>query len=300
VALVVNPAARRGRDRDIVAFVARALGERFVVDVFAPTSASDVESEARAAALVHDAVVVAGGDGTLNRVANGLAGSATPVGVIPMGTGNDFARASGIPPSPAEAVRRVFDGHVIPVDLILVNGRVYCTVGLVGAASRSALSVAWLTAPDSGARGLMRLLGESSHRIVGLGHLLTPGTITERVAAHGESGEALFPPGPVYSVFVANTRVLGGGLVLPIDSDPSDGLMEIAIVPRTSRLRVLWAFACFAHGWHVPAGTLHVSRVARASITCSRAVPFAADGDLMCRAEHFDVSALHHALRLIA
>lgn len=300
VALVFNPAARQGRDLDIVAFVARALGERFAVDVIAPTSASDVEAEAQASALVHDAVVVAGGDGTLNRVANGLAGSTTPLGVIPMGTGNDFARGCGIPPSPADAVRRILDGRVIQVDLVRVNERVYCTVGLIGVASDSALSVARLVAPGSRARGLMGLFGEWSYRVVGFGHLLNPGAITERVTITGESGEVLHSPGPVHAVFIANTRVLGGGLVLPIDADPSDGLIEIAIVPRMPRMRLLWAFACFAQGWRVPVGTLQISRVARAAIVCTRTVPFSADGDLLCSADRFEVSVLHHALRLIA
>ena len=248
VALVFNPAGRQGRDREVVAFVAHALGERFGVDVIAPTSASDVEAEARASALVHDAVVVAGGDGTLNRVVNGLAGSTTPLGVIPMGTGNDFARGCGIPPSPADAVRRVLDGRVIPVDLVRVNERVYCTVGLIGVASDSALSVARLVAPCSRARGLMRLFGEWSYRVVGFAHLLKPGEISERVAITGESGEVLHPPGPVHAVFITNTRLHGGGLELPIETDSSDGLIEIAVVPRMSRLRLLWAFACFAQG----------------------------------------------------
>jgi len=300
VALIFNPANRQGRDREIIAFVARALGERFAVDVIAPTSAAAVEAEARASALSHDAVVVAGGDGTVNRVVNGLAGSAIPLGVIPMGTGNDFARACGIPPSPADAVRRILDGHAGAVDLVRVNERVYCTVGLIGVASEIALMVSRLTAPGSRARGLMRLRGDWSYRVVGFGHLLNPGGITERVAITGGSGEALWPSGAAHAVFIANTRILGGGLVLPIGADPSDGLIEIAIVPRMPRLRLLWAFVCFAHGWRVPAGTLQVCRVASAAIVCERTVPFSADGDLICSADRFEISVLRRALRLIA
>ena len=300
VALIFNPAARQGRDREIIAFVARALGERFAVDVIAPASAAAVEAEARASALSHEAVVVAGGDGTVNRVVNGLAGSTIPLGVIPMGTGNDFARACGVLASPAEAVRRILNGRAGPVDLVRVNERVYCTVGLIGVASESALTVARLTAPGSRARGLMRLCGEWSYRVVGFGHLLNPGRITERVTITGGSGEVLCPPGESHAVFIANTPILGGGLVLPVDADPSDGLIEIAIAPRMPRLRLLWAFVCFAHGWRVPEGTLQVFRVARAAIACERTVPFSADGDLICSADRFEISVLRRALRLIA
>jgi diacylglycerol kinase (ATP) len=300
VALVFNPAARQGRDRDTIDFVARTLRERFNVDVVAPPSASDLERAAHASALAHDAIVVAGGDGTLNRVINGAAGAEIPVGVIPMGTGNDFARACGIPASPARAVHRILDGRVTSVDLVRVNGRVYCTVGLIGVASDSALSVARLTAPGSRARGLMRLFGEWSYRAVGFAHLLKPGYITQRVSITGEAGEVLHSLGPVHAVFIANTRVLGGGLVLPIDADWSDGLIEIAIVPRMPRRRLLWAFGCFAQGRRVPAGTLQVCRVARATIGCERALPFSADGDRMCSADRFELSVFHHGLQLIA
>jgi hypothetical protein len=49
----------------------------------------------------------------------------------------------------------------------------------------------------------------------------------------------------------------------------------------------------------VPVGTLQISRVARAAVVCTRTAPFSADGDLLCSAERFEVSVLHHALRLI-
>jgi diacylglycerol kinase (ATP) len=220
--------------------------------------------------------------------------------VIPMGTGNDFARACGLPLSPADAVRRILAGRVSPVDLVRVNERVYCTVGLIGVASDSALSVARLGAPGSRVRSLMGLSGEWAYRAVGFGHLLSPGTIVERFAITGESGEVLRATGLAHAVFIANTRVLGGGLVLPIEADPSDGLIDVAVVPQMSRLRLLWAFACFAKGWRVPAGTLQTYRVSRAAIACDRTMPFSADGDLMCSAERFEVSIVRGALHLIA
>ena len=299
IALVVNPSARQGHDRDTVDAVARRLRSRFTVDVAMPSSAGDVETSVRAWSASHDAIVVAGGDGTINRAVCGLDGAATPLGVIPMGTGNDFARGCGIPASPEEAVRRVLGGRTRRVDLVRVNDRTYCTVGLIGVGAESALTVARLTRPGSPARGLMRFFGDWSYRIVGLSHLLAPRSIEEEAGVTAGSGERLHPSGPVFAIFAANTRVLGGGLVLPIDADPSDGLLDIAIVARMPRLKLLWAFLCFTRGRPVPDGTLTVHRAARAVIGCARPVPFAADGDLMCRGARFEVEALPGALHLL-
>jgi YegS/Rv2252/BmrU family lipid kinase len=300
IAFVVNPASRQGHDRNTIDAIARGLSARFAVDLVVPQSADDVERTVRASSTAHEAIVVAGGDGTIHRAVCGLDGSPAPLGVIPMGTGNDFARGCGIPMSPDAAVRRILDGRTRPLDLVRVNGRLYCTVGLIGVGSDSALTVARFTRRGSRARGLVRLLGDWSYRLAGLAHLLAPRPITEMVSVTGASGEPLHAAAPAHAVFVANTRVLGGGLVLPVDADASDGLIDIAIVPRMPRLKLLWAFLCFTKGRPVPAGTLRVFRASRATIDCTRTVPFSADGDLVCEGTRFEVSALPGALNLIA
>ena len=299
VAFVVNPAARQGHDRGAIDAVLRGLGSRYAVDLVVPQSAEDVEKTVKASSLAHDAIVVAGGDGTVHRAVCGLDGAPTPLGLIPMGTGNDFARGCGIPLSPDGAMRRVLEGRTRRLDLVRVNDRVYCTVGLIGVGSDSAVAVARLTRPGSRARGAMRLAGDWSYRLVGLAHLMAPRGISEVAGVKGASGELLHAAGPLFAIFVANTRVLGGGLVLPIDADASDGLLDIAVVARMPRLKLLWAFLCFTRGRPVPRGTLSVYRTSRAVIDCAREVPFSADGDLMCRGTRFEIEVLPGALTLV-
>jgi diacylglycerol kinase family enzyme len=252
----------------------------------------------RASSIAHDAIVVASGDGTIHRAVCGLDGAPTPLGIIPMGTGNDFARGCGIPLSPDGAMRRILNGRTRRFDLVRVNDRVYCTVGLVGVGSDSALTVARLTRPGSRARGVMRLFGDWSYRLAGLAHVLAPHGISE-ARVEGGSGELLHAVGPVFAIFAANTGILGGGLVLPLEADPSDGLLEVAVVPKMPRLRLLWAFLCFTRGRPVPRGTLLVFRTSRAVIGCARSVPFSADGDLMCRGARFEIDVLPGALTLV-
>lgn len=299
VALVVNPAARHGHDRGTIDAVTRGLGSRYRVDLVVPSSAGEVERTVRAASTAHDAIVVAGGDGTIHRAVCGLAGAPTPLGVVPMGTGNDFARGCGIPLSPGGAMRRILDGRTRRLDLVRVNDRVYCTVGLIGVASESAITVARLTRPGSRARGVMRYFGDWSYRVAGLAHLLAPHGIADVARVSGASGELLRAEGAVSAIFAANTKILGGGLVLPIDADASDGLLDIAVVAHMPRPRLLWAFLCFTRGRPVPSGTLSVYRTPRAVVDCAREVPFSADGDLMCRGTRFEIDVLPGALTLI-
>ena len=96
------------RGDDISALAARALGEH------------------------RHPIVAGGGDGTVNAVAGKLAGTDTPLGVLPMGTLNHFAKDAGIPLNLAAAVRNLFTGQVTRVDVGEVNGRVFVNNSGVG------------------------------------------------------------------------------------------------------------------------------------------------------------------------
>ena len=68
-----------------------------------------------------DLIIIAGGDGTINQVVNGMGDYADSAGVIGCGTGNDFARALGMPTDPVEAVRQIMAGETQEIDLCRVN-----------------------------------------------------------------------------------------------------------------------------------------------------------------------------------
>src|SRR5690606_10498840 len=70
------------------------------------------------------AIIAVGGDGTLHEVGNGVKGKSVPLGYIPAGSGNDFARAEGIPTNPISALERILRHEPRPIDLAEVNGRV--------------------------------------------------------------------------------------------------------------------------------------------------------------------------------
>lgn len=303
LALLANPVARRAGNRRRLEAAAAALRTRFDVDVVSLADPAAIAEAARVAASSHDGIIVLGGDGTLNRVVNAIGDHAVPIGLLPLGTGNDFARAMGIPSDPGAAAAQLLEGQVRAVDLLEVNGRLFCTAGLLGLPADAALSVDRWTRPSSWTRPLARLLGGATYRLAGLQHLTLRGGATWalEIAADWVPGD----PGTdrrrvvTHGVFVANTRVLGGGLVLPLDADETDGLMEVAVIPKMSRHRLWWAFACFAQGWRVPVGALEVVRARCVVIESDRELPFTAEGDLLCRASRFTIRVRRGALTFI-
>ncbi|MEW5983809.1 MAG: diacylglycerol kinase family protein [Acidobacteriota bacterium] len=344
LALLANPVARRAGSARRLREAALVLRERYQIDIVSPADPAAIASAARAAAASHDGIVVLGGDGTLNRVVNALGENSTPVGLLPLGTGNDFARAMKIPTDLRGAAVRLLNGRVRMVDLLEVNGHLFCTAGLLGLPADAALSVDRWTRPSSWTRPFARLLGGATYRLAGIRHLMLRGGTTRTLhlrlsPSMCESGDLRAPSGPsaeradpitcggneswphvrveapsesvpvmvhdghrrmaTHGVFVANTAVLGGGLVLPLDADESDGRMEVAVIRRMPRLRLWWAFACLAQGWPVPEGVLDIARAPAVEIVSDEELPFTADGDLLCRDTRFAVRVRPCALRVI-
>jgi diacylglycerol kinase family enzyme len=108
----------------------RAAGAEVVAQ---GAAGGDLSEQARRGAEQCDIVAAMGGDGTVNAVASALAGTPTPMLVLPAGTLNHFARDLGVPLDPAEAALLVRDGLRRHVDVAEVNGRVFVNNSSIGA-----------------------------------------------------------------------------------------------------------------------------------------------------------------------
>jgi diacylglycerol kinase family enzyme len=131
VRLVGNPGAGGGDDPS--AAVERALREAGAEVVAPCVDGGDLTALAREAAEDSDVVAALGGDGTVNAVAAALAGTSTPLLVLPAGTLNHFAHDLGVPLDPCEAALLVRDGARRRVDVAEVNGRVFVNNSSIGA-----------------------------------------------------------------------------------------------------------------------------------------------------------------------
>lgn len=251
VRLIVNPTSGRGRARrEAPAFVTRLVEKGIRVETRASRSALDLRAEVRAAAdqfaagdaAAPDAVVVAGGDGSVHLAIQELAGSELPFGLLPVGTGDDNARLLGIPRrDPAAAADVVADGQVRVVDLGHVTtadgvGRHFLGVlssGFDSEVNERANRISW---PKGQARYLVSILGEL--------RVFRPVPYTVTVDGTVHRGEAML-------VAVGNGRSYGGGMLVCPDADPSDGVLELTWLTAVSTATFLKTFPSVYKGTHI-------------------------------------------------
>jgi diacylglycerol kinase (ATP) len=190
-------------------------------------------------------IVVAGGDGSLHAVVaalhrrNELSGRV--LGLLPLGTGNDFARTLGIPLDASAAAEVVLDGAVEPMDLVVDEvGQIVVNSVHVGAgveASRNAR--AWKE--RLGAIGLGRLnLGRLAYPIGAALTAWQPPVLRLRIEVDGRVINDLDQP--VLMVAIGNGVSVGGGTELTPEADPGDGAVDVMVSRAVGRMsRVMYA-----------------------------------------------------------
>ncbi len=240
VALLVNPTSGRGAGAKIAPVVARRLRDAGIeVAELITTSAEDVPPRTRAAIrTLADAVVLVGGDGTVHQVVQEMAGSGMPLGLIPAGTGNDFARALGIPlGDPAAAANRVIAGATRDVDLLKAKDELITTIvasGFDSLVNERANRMRW---PK----------GQARYTVATFAELRTFKPLKYTVTIDGEVHET-----EAMLVAVGTCPSYGGGLRICEGASIEDGLLDVTIIKPVSRLTLLQMFPKLPKGTHIP------------------------------------------------
>jgi len=301
--LIVNSRARHAGRPGWEAAVLAALGERFSVEVRRPASGPEAEKLAHeAVAAGAAAVVVAGGDGTVNSALQALAGSGVPLGVIPLGTGNDLARQLSLPAEPARAAERIAALRVRASDVLRVNGRRFCTVGGLGIVSRSALLVNRARAHPGLLRWSAAALGTLAYRLSAAAQVVQLGDRAMRVRVRGcaaDDDSRVDYSVATYGMFVVNHRSLGGGITLPVESKADDGILELLTVHPVSRPRLLDALARLVSGRPIDPAVLSTRAFRALRLDCDSEDEFVGDGESLATGRAFDIVLEPLAIQLL-
>lgn len=129
--LFLNPLSRRGIDRAVDDAV-RQLETGLIVVRGVVDGAADMNREVTRHAHDVDLLIIGGGDGTINMVLGSLMGTRLPLGILPLGTANDFARTLGIPSDPVAAASIIVEGCTRQIDVGQVNDRFFVNVASMG------------------------------------------------------------------------------------------------------------------------------------------------------------------------
>ena len=199
-------------------------------------------------------VVVAGGDGSLHAVVSALhrrheLGVDRVLGLLPLGTGNDFARTLGIPLDPVEAAESLIAGAVRPMDLLIDEvGQIVVNQVHLGAGAEAGRKAApWKERLGRIGFGPVNL-GRLGYPIGALLSAVDPPTLRLRVEVDGEVVSDV--DHPVLMVALGNGATVGGGLELTPDADPGDGRIDVMIARPKGTLSRLGYVARLGIGTH--------------------------------------------------
>ena len=290
--VLLNPHANGGRtlllEQDIRAFLrTEHPGARLVV----------TESIAAAHALIKDTpvahrVILVGGDGTINRTLPALVGTGRELGIVPLGSGNDVARALGIHGMPWKAAlvhALTATTTAVDVGLLTMAGRdtpflSSCTSGFDSAVALRALKgPTWL-------RGMPRYLLATLRELV----QLRLWQLTIHVDGKPlRGGAALFAS-------VLNTPTFGSGIPAVPHASLVDGALDLLIAGRFNRITALLMLPRLLVGRHLTDARIYTAPCSALAIHAVPAVPMAVDGEYLGDATEVTLRVLPSALRVVA
>ncbi len=263
--LLVNPSAGAGRTRELLprateAMRAAGLEHRTVLT----TGIEHGCVEAAAAAGAGEACVVMSGDGLIGQVGGTLAGTGAPLGVIPAGRGNDFARVVGIPDDVEGAVATLAGGRIREIDVGEANGKRFLCIASCGFDSDA----------NRIANETRLLKGSVVYAYAALRALATwkPATFTLTL-----DGDRELVTG--YTVAAANSKAYGGGMIAAPHAELDDGLLDVGATGNVGKLRFLRGLSKIFKGEHLEALEVRLWRAQEVTIEADRPFAVYADGD---------------------
>jgi diacylglycerol kinase (ATP) len=273
--LIVNPSSGRERATEYASAISARLRERYAgVEIAFTIGDGDAERAARQAVVDGCAAVfVAGGDGTLNEAVNGVAAAnaldKVTFGIVPLGTGNDFAAALGMPLEIEEVLQVLLAGRTLAVDLGQVNGRYFLNTSGGGFIAEVSVAVT----PQ-----LKTVAGRLAYLVGGAQALLEYDPIRATVSA--EPGTVRLGLG-LYAFAVCNSRLIGGGRLIAPDAIIDDGLLDVCLIESMSTLEFVALARKVAGGDHVNDPRVRYLQASSVVFEADRDIRINTDGEVM-------------------
>jgi YegS/Rv2252/BmrU family lipid kinase len=296
--LIFNPNSDRGRSGQKASDL-RAMVQQLGGADWRGTEYPDHASEIAAQAAGYDTVVALGGDGTVHEVVNGLmripAEQRPRLGVVPIGSGNDFAYAVGTPlDNPQEAVRRAFTGAARAVDVGLIKdgaGRSEYFDNTVGLGFDGAINIR--------SRAITYLYGFAMYLTAVLQSIIL-NFEAPRLQVQFDGGAL---DQNIMMMTIGNGPREGGGFMTTPMSQVDDGIFDFLYIHQLSRLRLLQLLPKVMNATHVGEPDVTIRQTTRLVIDSDRALPIHIDGELFAPYEadvrHVEISMHPRAIQVV-
>ncbi|MDT8451009.1 MAG: YegS/Rv2252/BmrU family lipid kinase [Wenzhouxiangellaceae bacterium] len=263
--LLVNPASRSGNQAlDPVRSVLAELGP---VDFHTPASPDRLAELIRERGPDSARIVLGGGDGTINAALGALLECGRPLGILPLGTANDFARSLDLPRNPQRAARVIARGETLAVDVARVNDCPCVNAFGIGFGPETTRQV------DAASK---LQFGITAYLLGVFRTLRRQPAFEARIECDGRSLTGRF-----FQITVANGVHYGGGMTIAHDAQLDNGQLDAVLVPHRNRLLLLPNALAFRQG-HTRAvpDVIHL-RGASVEIETESAMDVTVDGEFL-------------------
>ncbi|AKG74526.1 diacylglycerol kinase [Salinicoccus halodurans] len=267
--IIYNPTSGREAFKESLADVLERLEiNGYIASTHATTGEGDATLAAiKACEMDFDLIVAAGGDGTVNEVINGMADfeDRPALGIVPMGTVNDFAKALLIPSDILEAVDMIITGRTARIDLGRMNSKYFMNIG--GGGKITAVSY---EAPSK----LKAIIGPLAYYVKGIEMLPQIRSSNVRIDYDGNIFE-----GKVMLFLLGLTNSIGGFDKLVPDAKFNDGKFSLIIVEEASLAELGHILTLATRGEHLKHSKVHVFKAQDVHISSYEEVQLNLDGE---------------------
>ncbi|MEP7237987.1 MAG: YegS/Rv2252/BmrU family lipid kinase [Ferruginibacter sp.] len=289
----INPVSGTGGKALLLEIIKNKTAERNIpFEILHTNAAADYDylKEKISAEKITD-VIVCGGDGTVNQIANALLGIPINIGIVPMGSGNGLAFAAKIPKRIHKALDVIFAGNAVPVDSFYINKKFSCMLCGLGFDAQVAHDFA-----KQSKRGLATYIKQS------IKNFFSAKPHHFELIVHGRSMQT-----DAFFISIANSNQFGNNFTIAPQASLHDGLLDIVVVNEMSKLRMIWSILKQIRNGQVRVyedkkyhrNDIHYFQTKKITIKNPTLAPLHIDGDPAETTDLLEIEIIENAFKLL-
>lgn len=265
---IVNPVAGKNSGKKAIMIIEEVMGNRGLnYNIKITNQPGDAKEWAKEAIDTSvDVIIAVGGDGTVNEVFNGMINSNKTLGIVPAGTGNDFARTLNLPLDIKAAIEFIIEGNYTHVDAGKINGQLFINIASIGldAVIAEEANKIKKVIPNKYSYILALLKGLSIFKSTNI-KIKIDGKVYEK---------------EIMLVAICNAVSYGGGMKIAPKAKVNDGYFDICIVKKMSKLKLLYLFPSIFEGNHVKFEEVEIFKGKSVEIESNKDLIINVDGEI--------------------
>jgi len=285
---IINPAAGKGKSLELIPLIEECFkdkAEELVIRVTDyPGHATEITKEYSSVGKCR--IYSVGGDGTVNEIVNGIAGTESSLGVIPTGSGNDFIRSFQLKCDIKDMLINTINGQEKSIDLAKVNDKYFINISSIGFDANVVFNADKF-------KKVPGVTGSMAYLISIVYTIFKKKVCNISIDIDGKSMEL-----KLLLAAVANGKYYGGGIIPTPDAKLDDGLFDICLVTEMSRMKILSLFPKYVKGLHAQLKQVSFYKGKKIRIVSEEDLCLNIDGEIFT-AQTINFNILENAIKVI-